>query len=64
MDEHAFVMYIMGYRMNLEQLALSRFAMEKYLSKHVAASPPSGANEVRKSKLKMSVASKKHLEAV
>lgn len=29
MTEQAFICYVMGYRMNLEQLALARFALQK-----------------------------------
>lgn len=61
MNEQAFIVYVMGYRMNLEQLAVSRFAMQKELGEHASASPSSGANEVRKNLLKFSVASKKSL---
>lgn len=44
MNEEAFVCYVMGYRMNLEQLAVARFGIQKELGKHVTASPSSGAN--------------------
>lgn len=44
MNQQAFVCYVMGYRMNLEQFAITRFALEKEFSKHAAASPSSGAN--------------------
>jgi hypothetical protein len=44
MTEQIFVSYVMGYRLNLENIAVARFALEKELGKYAAASPPSGAN--------------------
>lgn len=61
MNREAFVFYMMGYRLNMEMFAVSRFAMEKHLGVHASASPSSGANEIRKNNLKFSVASKSHI---
>jgi hypothetical protein len=44
MNREAFVFYMMGYRLNMEMFAVSRFAMEKHLGVHASASPSSGAN--------------------
>lgn len=58
MNQSSFVMYVMGYRLNLTPLALARFALERYLGKHASASPSSGANQTRTNSLKFSIASK------
>jgi hypothetical protein len=52
---------MMGYRMNLEQLAISRFAIQAHLEKHKSAAPSPSHPNVNQSTVRLSVASKKNL---
>lgn len=59
MSEEAFVTYMMGYRMKLEEVAVSRFGLQKYLSQYTDASPPMGTSEIRHNSAKFFLTNQK-----
>lgn len=48
MDKKDFITYMMGYRLGLESVALSRFAIEKEIGALASASPSQGGGEMRR----------------
>ncbi len=63
MDKKDFITYMMGYRLGLQSVALSRFAIEKEIGALASASPSQGGGEIKRNQVKLSVASKKGMEA-
>jgi hypothetical protein len=61
MNKEAFIVYMMGYRMKMEQLAVSRFAMQKELLKHINPNPTVITTGIKQSQIKLNVASSNKL---
>lgn len=61
MDVHQFIILMMGYRLNMEQLVISRFGLHRELKKHEEASPPAGAPIMKESFMKLRVAAQEQV---
>ena len=59
MGEKDFITFMMGYHLNLGDLAIARFGIRQEVEKHQDASPSAGVKELKESFIKMQVAAGK-----